>query len=157
MLYIVRHGQTSNNKKKLLQGRSDNPLNEDGRAQSEEAGRKLRSLGVRPLRIYSSPLIRAIETAKLAADIIGGRDEPAGHDVSTSRDVSASRNDGEGISIDDRLIEMDYGPYEGMDLTDPAPEVIAFFQDFAGTPAPEGMEQLHEVVSRVGEVLEEIR
>ena len=150
MLYIIRHGQTSNNKKKLLQGRSNNPLNEDGRTQSEEAGRKLRSLGIRPLRIYSSPLIRAIETAKLAADVISGRDVSAAHDAPECRD-------GVGIAIDDRLIEMDYGPYEGMDLTDPAPEVIAFFQDFAGTPAPEGMEQLREVVSRVGEFLEEIR
>ena len=51
---------------------------------------------------------------------------------------------------------MDYGPYEGMDLEDPAPEVMAFFRDFAGTPAPEGMEQLGDVVSRLGELLEEI-
>ena len=62
----------------------------------------------------------------------------------------------ESIKIDNRLIEMDYGPYEGMDLEDPAPEVMAFFRDFAGTPAPEGMEQLGDVVSRLGELLEEI-
>jgi broad specificity phosphatase PhoE len=52
---------------------------------------------------------------------------------------------------------MDYGPYEGMDLSKPAPEVMAFFMDFAGTPAPEGMEQLSSVVARAGDFLEEIR
>ena len=51
---------------------------------------------------------------------------------------------------------MDYGPYEGMDLEKPAPEIMAFFMDFAGTPAPEGMEQLSSVVARAGRFLEEI-
>ena len=58
---------------------------------------------------------------------------------------------------DDRLIEMDYGPYEGMDLRSPAPEVIAFFMDFVNVPAPEGMEPLPDVVARLGKFLEEIR
>lgn len=147
MLYIIRHGQTSKNKAKLLQGRSDHPLNEDGRSQSLLAGQKLRTLGVKPHRIYSSPLIRAIETAELAVSALT---DPA-------RDAAAEDPCDVRIITDERLIEMDYGPYEGMDLTQPSPEVMAFFMDFAGTPAPDGMEQLHEVVSRVGEFLEEIR
>ena len=52
---------------------------------------------------------------------------------------------------------MDYGPYEGMDLTHPAPEIITFFSDFVHNPAPEGMEPLPEVVARLGTFLEEIR
>ena len=52
---------------------------------------------------------------------------------------------------------MDYGPYEGMDLRDPAPEVMTFFRDFVHNPAPEGMEPLNDVVSRLGEFLEEIK
>lgn len=147
MLYIIRHGQTSKNKAKLLQGRSDHPLNEDGRTQSLLAGEKLRALGVKPHGIYSSPLIRAIETAELAVSALT---DPA--KGATDADTCDVR-----IITDERLIEMDYGPYEGMDLTKPSPEVMAFFMDFAGTPAPDGMEQLHEVVSRVGEFLEEIR
>ena len=59
--------------------------------------------------------------------------------------------------IDDRLIEMDYGPYEGADLSDPPPEILTFFRDFAGTPAPDGMEQLSEVVARTGAFIEEIK
>ena len=59
--------------------------------------------------------------------------------------------------VDVRLIEMDYGPYEGMDLTHPAPEVLEFFRDFVHHPAPEGMEPLKKVVDRLGTLLEEIR
>lgn len=137
MLYIVRHGQTSKNKKMLLQGRSDQPLNEAGEEQARCAAGMFRERGIIFDHVYSSPLIRAVKTA----EIIAGR--------STT------------VITDDRLIEMDYGPYEGMDLTDPAPEVIEFFKDFAGTPAPEGMEQLAEVVARTGgfadEIIEEAR
>ncbi|MBQ3291292.1 MAG: histidine phosphatase family protein [Mogibacterium sp.] len=132
MLYIIRHGQTANNKKKLLQGRSDMSLNDKGFEQAESARELFDSLGIEFDKVYTSPLKRAVETASVVS---GGAD----------------------IEIDDRLIEMDYGPYEGMDLTDPAPEVMAFFMDFAGTPAPDGMEQLDSVVGRLGEFLEEIR
>ena len=132
MLYIIRHGQTATNKKKLLQGRSDMSLNDKGFEQAESARELFDSLGIEFDKVYTSPLKRAVETASVVS---GGAD----------------------IEIDDRLIEMDYGPYEGMDLTDPAPEVMAFFMDFAGTPAPDGMEQLDSVVGRLGEFLEEIR
>ena len=136
MLYIIRHGETAKNKQKLLQGRSDMPLNERGSLQAEKAGAFFRERGISFDAVYSSPLIRAVQTALQISNTI----------------ASAS----ESIKIDNRLIEMDYGPYEGMDLEDPAPEVMAFFRDFAGTPAPEGMEQLGDVVSRLGELLEEI-
>ena len=136
MLYIIRHGETAKNKQKLLQGRSDMPLNERGSLQAEKAGAFFRERGISFDAVYSSPLIRAVQTALQISSNI----------------ASAS----ESIKIDNRLIEMDYGPYEGMDLEDPAPEVMAFFRDFAGTPAPEGMEQLGDVVSRLGELLEEI-
>ena len=147
MLYIVRHGQTAKNKQKVLQGRSDIALNEEGRAQAADAGRKLMELGVKPEIIYSSPLIRAVETAEIIADAARKRAK-----ADAGRDMGAA-----GVRTDERLIEMDYGPFEGMDLNNPAPEVMAFFMDFAGTPAPEGMEQLSSVVARAGEFLEEIR
>jgi broad specificity phosphatase PhoE len=52
---------------------------------------------------------------------------------------------------------MDYGPYEGMDLKNPAPELMEFFRDLVHHPAPKGMEPLPHIVSRLGEFLEEIR
>ena len=35
-IYIIRHGQTDLNKKRVLQGRVDEPLNEDGIRQALE-------------------------------------------------------------------------------------------------------------------------
>ena len=132
MLYIIRHGQTANNKKKLLQGRSDISLNEEGIRQAKLASDWFSEQGIRFEKVYSSPLRRSIETAEL----IAGPECP--------------------ILIDDRLIEMDYGPYEGMDLSDPHPEIIRFFSDFVHQPAPEGMEPLSLVIERVGMFLDEI-
>ena len=132
MLYIIRHGQTELNTKMLMQGRSDHPLNETGLAQAEEAARRLAAMGVRIDKVYTSPLKRAVSTAEKIAP-------------------------GSEIVIDERLIEMDYGPYEGMDLREPAPEVRAFFMDFVNVPAPEGMEPLDEVVKRLGRFLEDIK
>ena len=131
MLYIIRHGKTEQNAKMLMQGRSDHPLNETGFAQAEEAAERFAEMGVKIDKVYTSPLIRAVQTAeKIAPDAE--------------------------MTVDERLIEMDYGPYEGMDLRNPAPEVISFFMDFVNVPAPEGMEPLPAIVKRLGEFLEEI-
>ena len=132
MIYIVRHGQTEKNKANVLQGRSDVPLNEVGIRQAEDVRDRFRSLGIQFDKVYTSPLIRAVQTAKIIAE-------------------------GASPMIEGRLIEMDYGPYEGMDLAQPAPEVMAFFQDFVHISTPEGMEALSAVVARLGTFLEEIR
>ena len=58
---------------------------------------------------------------------------------------------------DERLIEMDYGMYEGADLNHLPPEILTFFSDFVHNPAPGDMEQLSSVVSRAGAFLEDIK
>ena len=131
MLYIIRHGKTDMNSRMLMQGRSDHPLNETGITQAEEAAKRFADMGVKIDKVYTSPLRRAVQTAKKIA--------PHAE-----------------IVVDERLIEMDYGPYEGMDLRNPAPEVISFFMDFVNVPAPEGMEPLPAIVKRLGAFLEEI-
>ena len=132
MIYIVRHGQTEQNLKKKLQGRSNHPLTDLGREQASAVGDAFRDAGIVFDKVYTSPLDRAIETAKLVAG-----------DVPTE--------------CEDALIEMDYGPYEGTDLHNLPPEVEEFFQDFTNHPAPEGMEQLPDVVARAGEFLERLK
>ena len=132
MIYLIRHGQTAKNKAKVLQGRSNIPLDEEGVRQAEAARFRLEGMGVHFQKVYSSPLLRAVQTAQILT----------GDQM---------------IQREDRLIEMDYGPYEGMDLTAPAPEVLAFFLDFVHVPAPQGMEPLSQVVHRLGSFLEEIR
>lgn len=132
MIYIVRHGQTEQNLKKKMQGRSDFPLTELGREQAAAVGEAFRNAGITFDQVYTSPLGRAVETAQLIAG-----------DVPTE--------------VEELLIEMDYGPYEGIDLFDLPPEVEEFFKDFAHNPAPDGMEQLSSVVARAGELLERLR
>lgn len=146
MIYIIRHGQTEMNQANVLQGRSDHPLNETGKEQARMAGEWFRKNGITFDRIYSSPLIRAVQTACFVSEGKGQR--------GSEKDLI--RGDLKPVT-DERLIEMDYGPYEGMSLKDPAPEVLAFFMDFQNTPAPEGMEPLEEVVRRSGEFLEAIK
>lgn len=128
MIYIIRHGQTDLNNRQVLQGRSNYSLNEEGQKQAEEAASRLKDIHFD--WVYSSPLKRAIETAEI---------------------VSPNTL----IHIDQRLIEMDYGPYEGMDLDHLAPEVLTFFADFIHNPAPDGMEQLNSVVARAGAFLQD--
>ncbi len=132
MIYIVRHGQTELNQRSVLQGRSNHPLTDLGREQASAVGDAFREAGIVFDKVYTSPLDRAIETAKLVAG-----DVP--------------------IECEDALIEMDYGPYEGTDLHNLPPEVEEFFQDFTNHPAPDGMEQLSSVVARAGEFLERLK
>ena len=133
MIYLVRHGETKLNREGVLQGRSDYPLDEAGKRQAEETAAKLREMGVVFTKVYSSPLIRAVETA----EIIAG---PAAE-----------------IVTDERLLEMDYGPYGMTSLNPPAPELLYFFQDFVNHPAPDGMEPLDSVVGRLKSFMDEIR
>ena len=99
MLYIIRHGRTELNTRQLLQGRSDYPLNEEGIEQARRAAERLR--GIAFSRVYTSPLKRAAQTAAILAP-------------------------GVPPVVDERLIEMDYGPYEGADLSRLPPEILHF-------------------------------
>ena len=91
-LVLVRHGETDWNQERRLQGRTDNPLNGVGRAQARTAGLLL---AADPWSVVvSSPLLRAVQTAHIIADVAGL--QPAG-------------------TIPE-LIERDYGPAEGLHL-----------------------------------------
>lgn len=86
---FIRHGQTDWNRDGLLQGSSDIPLNETGRAQARDALMTVRSM---PWDVVvSSPLVRARETAQIIAD---GLDIPLGPTYAG-------------------LVERDYGSLEG--------------------------------------------
>lgn len=128
MLILLRHGQTVANAEGRLLGRLDPPLTDLGRRQA----RALRAaIGSRVGRVVVSPLARARETA--AALGVPGVD----------------------IEVDERWIEIDYGPYDGQLLS----EVPASLWDgWRRDPAyrPPGGESLAAVGSRVREACEEL-
>lgn len=76
VLTLIRHGETDWNRDRLVQGSTDIPLNDTGRAQAREAGAALRAQlefadqAVPPI-VVSSDLSRARETAEIIAGELG--------------------------------------------------------------------------------------
>jgi broad specificity phosphatase PhoE len=68
-LYVVRHGATDWNQSGRIQGHTDIPLNETGRAQARLAS--IRLAGVYATALYSSDLLRAYETAQIIGQATG--------------------------------------------------------------------------------------
>ena len=67
--FLVRHGETEWNRERRIQGVSDIPLNDTGRAQAAALGDIL--VGHNFDLIVSSPLSRADETARIIAQRLG--------------------------------------------------------------------------------------
>lgn len=68
-LTLVRHGQTDWNLARRIQGSTDIPLNETGRADAMRAAESLADGSHHA--IYASPLVRARETAEIIAQELG--------------------------------------------------------------------------------------
>ena len=71
-LYFLRHGETEWNRERRLQGLTDIPLNDIGRAQAKRHGNMMRSLD-EPWENYTfwvSPMVRARETFTIIHDIL---------------------------------------------------------------------------------------
>ena len=134
-IYIIRHGETFWNEQGRLQGNADIELNEKGREVAGNRGRELEDISFDV--IYSSPLIRAYETACL---IRGHRNIP--------------------IIRDQRLREMSFGTYEGRDARQLWENQDDPFHYFFTSPerfhaAPEG-EEFEEVCQRAKSFLTEV-
>ncbi|GAA1845096.1 histidine phosphatase family protein [Microbacterium koreense] len=71
-LILVRHGETEWNRARRIQGRTDIPLNDDGRDQARATARRLADeIAPGPVVVISSDLSRAKETAEIIADGLG--------------------------------------------------------------------------------------
>ena len=94
ILTLVRHGETDWNAGGRIQGSTDIPLNETGRAQAREVAASLATEAAgRDVRVVSSDLSRAAETADVIAAALG---------VTVARRLPGLR-------------ERSYGDAEGMD------------------------------------------
>lgn len=112
-LYLLRHGQTEFNVKKLVQGRCDSPLTDLGRKQAGMAAAWLESHDVVPDKVVSSPLGRAMDTAQLVATELLGPD--------------AAVESCEGI-IERCYGSFEEGPHDALptDVWDPGEDLVPF-------------------------------
>jgi broad specificity phosphatase PhoE len=69
MILLIRHGETLGNRDGMFRGQKDFPLNENGRAQARSLAEELAAWRIDAL--YSSPLSRAMETARPLAEARG--------------------------------------------------------------------------------------
>ena len=93
-LVLVRHGLSSFNAKGLIQGRTDDSLlTDEGYEQALKAGKALSKINFD--KIYSSPLVRAAETAKT---------------------IKKSLNKEKDIIFDKNLLEVDLNEWSGLKI-----------------------------------------
>lgn len=130
-IYLTRHGQTDYNKKRMMQGRSDIPLNEVGIAQATERRKQLGDIKFDA--VYSSPLIRAVKTASIIGNV--------------SEDQ---------IITDERIIEADFGKYELMNYYCTGIPMMAYWTLPEIFPAPKGVETIKEMRERTASFIEEL-
>ena len=133
MLYIIRHGKTDWNVWHKLQGRTDIPLNEEGRQMAEAAREEYRDVHFD--LCFCSPLIRAKETAEI---FLRSRNIP--------------------IITDDRLMEMSFGCFEGIENSFQIPDCPVnelFFHPDQYIAPPDGGANLDDLFARTGAFLEE--
>ena len=69
LIILVRHGECEGNIKGMFRGRTDFPLNERGLIQAQDLARELKNFPVK--YIYSSPLVRARQTAEAIGEQCG--------------------------------------------------------------------------------------
>lgn len=127
-LYAARHGQTQWNLEDKVCGRTDLPLTEVGLEQAQLLAERTRDLEIDV--IISSPMLRARQTAAPTAALHGLK-----------------------ILLDERLIEQNYGIYEGVSRFDK--DFLANKRHFAYRYP--GGESMMDVAHRVYNLLEEIK
>jgi len=125
-LYLARHGQTEWTVARRHTGRTDVPLTPAGAQQARALGAEL--AGVSFDRVLSSPLDRALTTARLAGF-------------------------GDRVGRTDALLEMDYGRFEGLTTLEIRARQPGW--DLFRDGCPDG-ETVTDVAERVKPLLEEV-
>lgn len=130
-LYFVRHGESLWNVEDKICGQSDSPLSEKGHSQAIETANNILSSGIKIDMIISSPLSRALDTAKHISKICNIP-----------------------YKVDERLIEQNFGKWEGHSPRNDEKfheAKLNFLSNF------EGGESMFRLAQRIYNVLDELR
>ena len=133
-LFLIRHGENEWTERGALAGRTPCvPLNEKGKEQAHQVAERLKGQPI--TAVYSSPLLRCLETA-----------QPLAAALNLS------------ISVEPGILEVDYGEWRGGELKElsklPEWKLVQLFPGGFRFP---GGETLREVQNRVITTLERIR
>lgn len=135
-IILARHGETAWNTLHIFQGRTDLPLNENGKAQAQAVAQQLATLDIDHL--ISSDLLRASQTAEIIAVSHPARPQ---------------------ILLDERLREISFGQWEGLD-EDSINEVLpGEMNSWKCDPyfIPTGGESVSQAMERVESLITELR
>lgn len=133
---LIRHGQTAWNRDVRFRGRADVPLDDFGLQQAQATGRYLAERW--PVdAVYTSPMRRAVETARAIADAHGLTAQPF-----------------------HGLLDIDFGQWQGrspQEIEERYPKLAKAWFDAPHTVQVPGGESLDDVRERVVSGLDEIR
>ncbi len=133
-VYIIRHGQTDSNLKNTYLGKTDISLNETGIQQAKDAAARFKEIDFDV--IYSSPLMRAVQTAQ---------------EIAVGRNLNIVLNSG--------IEERNYGIFDNLTMeqikTQYPSEHKIWHNDWFGYVVPGG-ESAAQVHSRTGEAMEKV-
>ncbi|EEA94677.1 histidine phosphatase family protein [Pseudovibrio sp. JE062] len=131
-LFVLRHGQTEWNVAGRFQGHQNSPLTDFGKEQAQQQNKLLSGVEALPTTAYVSPQLRTVHTSEIALD-------------------SAIEK-----KLDDRLMEINFGGWEGLTKQEVKSRVGEDFESglwhFA---SPQG-ESYEAISGRVQHFLEEL-
>jgi broad specificity phosphatase PhoE len=133
-IILVRHGETDWNVEEVFRGQIDLELNETGRRQAELLAEYLGELKIEA--VYSSPLKRALNTAKAIA-----------------------RRQRLEVEVSPGLIDYDFGQWQGLPLREVRDKYQKLYRQWAKSPQRvkiPGGESLDEVRERALKVVNEL-
>ncbi len=133
-LILIRHGETDWNVEGRYQGQADPPLNEKGLEQAHQLVEELEGVGLEVL--FTSPLLRAKQTAEVVADPLGIH-----------------------LQIEPRLMEIHQGDWQTRlrsEIESLYPDLFHRWETEPWEVSPPEGEHLNQVQRRVNTALDEI-
>jgi len=134
LIILVRHGECEGNIKRMFRGRADFPLNERGLIQAQDLTRELKNFPVK--YIYSSPLVRARQTAEAIGEQCGAE-----------------------VKIEEGFSNIELGSWEGRFMKEIAQEYPKEWELWVNNPEKlkvEDMETLYDVQKRAKACLDSL-